>query len=219
MQNSNKAIERVFDAAEKLVGIASKKLVASQEVLNHFKGNSEKSKALEKGKIKLDSDIRDLGELKIKILKSNNLLMIQSAKQQVLENGTINIFSQKNFADNEKKVIDFDELKEKLVDKIEETIAEISLVRLALNDNLFEKYINEFIQKFRIVTKFLGEEELGEHIKSELGENSDWKYGLLQNEMLKFFTNYKNGKANSYSSNEGNKLFKNMKKTKILNSP
>ncbi|XP_037033845.1 uncharacterized protein LOC119072675 [Bradysia coprophila] len=111
-----------------------------------------------------------------------------------------------------KEKMNFDELKDKLINKVEEVIEEISIVHVAMNTDTFESCFDDFTGKFYIVTNFPNEDQLGHLIDKELRKNfamfkGELMYDSLQREMLDFFKNYQDKKSKFYSCKEATQFF------------
>lgn len=93
-----------------------------------------------------------------------------------------------------------------------EKLSQIVTILVALSDATFDKYFVGFAKDFRFITNYPDEEALGEIIKTELGAtfhllNADLPCGSFQDEILKFYKDYRNKKARFLSADDGRELF------------
>lgn len=211
----SEAFEKVKDAAVCVSNRARDKLEHSEANLTKYKDSSSNEfKRLEAEKLELSNDEINLRSLMDTISNSNSFSSIQDEIQTEIDKDRL----PEKIMDEE---MDFDELKDNLIKKLEKVIAEISILRVAINDNTFEHCLDEFIDKFGIVTVFPNEGELRNLIRLEIDGkfdilNADLISDSLQREILDFFKDYQDGKSHFYSSNKANNFFnilKNMSKT------
>lgn len=204
------AFEKVKDAAECVSNRARDKLEHSEANLNKYKDSSSNEfESLEADKLKLNEIESDLRSL-IDTIPNSDSSSIQDKIQTEIAKGRL---SEKIMDEK----MDFVELKDNLIKKLEKEIAEISILQVAINDKTFEQYLDEFIDKFGIVTGFPNEGELRNLIKFEIDGkfdilNADLISDSLQQEILVFFKDYQDGKSHFYSSNKANNFFNNLKK-------
>lgn len=190
---------------------ARDKLEHSEANLNKYKDSSSNEfKRLEAEKLELSNDEINLRSLIDTISNSDSFSSIQDEIQTEIDKDRL----PEKIMDEE---MDFDELKDNLNKKLEKEIAEISILRVAINDNTFEHCLDEFIDKFGIVTGFPNEGELGNLIRLEIDGkfdilNADLISDSLQREILDFFKDYQDGKSHFYSSNKANNFFNILKK-------
>lgn len=207
----SEAFEKVKDAAECVSNRARDKLKHSEANLNKYKDSSSNEfKNLEAENLELSNDEINLRSLIDIISNSDSFSSIQDKIQTEIVKGRL----PKTILDEK---MDFDELKDNLIKKLEKVIAEISILQVAINDKTFEHYLDEFIDKFGIVTGFPNEGELRNLIRLEIGGkfdilNADLISDSLQQEILDFFKYYQDKKGRFYSSYDAHFFFSTIKK-------
>lgn len=210
----SEAFAKILDKAEILSQRAQAKLDNSKAILQKYGiMDSLEFKIFKSGKEKLSNAEIRLSNLKKKISNSSDLDEVVEGIEYEISNG---VFPESVFDEYKNEKIDLNQFNEKL----DEVISEISLICVALNDDTFDRCLDEFIKKFRIVTKFPNELELGGLIKKELGEFEQFKkfngnisdliYDSFQREMLVFFKDYEKGKAVFYTSKKADIFFRDL---------
>lgn len=111
-----------------------------------------------------------------------------------------------------KKENNLEEVKKALDGQIKSILLNISILKVAFIDDIFDECLDEFFDKFRIITNYFNEEQLSEILRKEVSE----KFGLLnvdlvrdsfEREMIEFL---KAKQGYFYNEKDGNSFFKNM---------
>lgn len=203
----NDAYDKVLSEGEKILKNMRENVNLATQLLNAYKNeNSAEFKRLQEGKLMLNSKIIHLRDLKQKISNSIDLKDVKNEIDIEIANG---IIPKTIFSEYEKNKIAINDLKYKLIEHLEKLLSNISILCVALNDDTFEKCFTEFTKKFRIITRFPNEEDLGVLVKRDLGEkfhllNANLINGFFEHEIMDFFKDYENGRAKYYSSKKAN---------------
>lgn len=205
-------IANKLNAIQMLNSSTSEKEKKSWEMKMKKYGNSNTTeyKALENDKRKL-CDEKDLRVLKNQIHETKDLEKLKQKIETILKDriktSTLNRIQKDNN--------DLEEAKRDLHKILDDVISDISIIKLALNDDL-DEYTKEFIQKFRFVTNYPSETDLSELLKNELSDgfkllNADLVNASFEEEMLNFLKSYDHGMAKFYSGQNAIDLFNGIK--------
>lgn len=175
----------------------------------HEEGSEEVKKNLsfeiEEGKMaELQRDIDHLKDTKRKLA---NIIYVANTTSMTDAKKKMN----KYFAEDEnlkikeiKKKLEQESEIEKVIDSLENLVSEISTIILFLNKVEIDKYLKQFVEKFRIVVRYPNEEELSALIEQELEDefhllNAKFVSESFEKEMLEFLKNYSKGIAYDYT--------------------
>lgn len=219
VDNSKDTRAKEFQACqnEKFISVANEVVETANTILNECKldfeklsdSESEEHKGLEKEKTKLNNDEQELRKIQKEISDSTDINFIKDKIN--------NFFGKKNkitsnLKNKWKKQNDVEQLKNDLNEKIESLITTITLITVSLNNDNFMKDLNNFLQKFRIITNYPDEKELSGILSKDLGEkfsilNIDLVSDSFEREMIDFLKEYR---GRSYSKVDGTNFFKRM---------
>ncbi|KAF7271756.1 hypothetical protein GWI33_015399 [Rhynchophorus ferrugineus] len=111
------------------------------------------------------------------------------------------------------KNLDLGGIQKKLSTILEKNITDCVMLELAGNEHKLATYIQQFLEKFRLVTCYPDVDKLNILLKRELGKkfafiNADLITDSFQKQMLDWFKEYNKGKSDFLSSNQGRAFFK-----------
>lgn len=205
----DKRIKKYLNTAIEMSNWTIKKLKNSENTWKQYNDiESERSKNFEEDKHKLWKIESGLKEIRKKNRNSNDLEWLREPNEElILRQNLPNAFT-----NNILKELDSDpvKVKMKLEEKLEETLSEISAIRIFLCNDILEEYdkiFKEFCEKLCFITNYPDECTLEKHINKELSV----KFNLIQSntieaafekEMMKFLKFYCNGMAEFLTSED-----------------
>ncbi|XP_055317510.1 uncharacterized protein LOC129576420 [Sitodiplosis mosellana] len=183
-----------------------------QEELEKYSDScSEEYQDLEGDKVELFDDERELRKLRKEVSDSKDLEWIKKEinNKDILKR---KYRIPKSIIDTIQKSNDLKQVKKTLYVKLQRIISNISMIKVALNDNTFEKCLDEFLEQFRIITNYPDEGQLSDVLQQEIGDkfsllSADFVRDSFEREMINFL---KEKRGRFYHGIEGEQFFEKM---------
>lgn len=203
--------QNIIEESKQIVQIIDQRYIEISDKLNKYKDSeSEESRELKKEEDEINRVEEELRRIQKNIAKYVAIEFIKN------ETKTVCLKKRVPKLDSILNGTDISLMKDSLNSFLDETISEISAIKVALSDDTFEVYLTEFLSKFRIITNYPNEDELGGLIGKELGSafnliDADLITNSFEIEMLNFLKEY-DKRATFYSWKSANDFFSRVKK-------
>lgn len=207
------SIKTICSSVENILNNVEIKLREYKEnCRKYYDSTSDEFERLESEKEKLNSDELLLIKLKKAISESSDLKWIKEQTRNDLLKFRI---SKQNIQTIQAET-DLFEIKQNLIKKLDKSLSDISIIKVALGEDTFSTHVKDFIEEFRIVTEYPNENDLSQIIRDEINEefsliNADLVSDSYERKLIEFLKEYNDGKGRFLSGEEGYKFFEQMR--------